>query len=546
MNSRFLHRYQLHLTPISPVHLGTGLDYEPTNYVIDNNHMFVFDPSTANLSAAAREELLVVAKRADLLGIQQFFKKHKDSFIACAHHIANVSAGVAQEYEKKIGQVVNAYGTNNVLNRFNIEASAFNPSDYRPYIPGSAFKGALRTTVLNKINDGARPISREPGRTPKPAEFEKRLLKGDFESSPFRLLKTADFMPVNEVATQVMYATNHKKKEVILKNGTVARGGGLTARRECILPGQYRAFSADCVIHDLLDAYAAQMPDSDLSPKILQEWAKQNNAYYAGRFVRELQVLLSRKLISDQWFRNMGHLIQGLQQDLSSGNIMLMRLGKNTGAESKTLDKIAKIKINKGKGKSPAYESETYTFWLAADTEGQLQNLLPFGWVIVEISPERENQNLKKWCQNYEAELKALHGLKQKVILQRAETQEAKKQALQERMRIEQERIRREMAEQAAQEDKAAQLAAMSEAKRVVTLLLDRLDAIVKKQSIGNGTIFNEIIETYNLALSKWTAEEQKWLASQLNVKKLESKFESLGKKEKEVKALLRQLRGEA
>lgn len=312
------------------------------------------------------------------------------------------------------------------------------------------------------------------------------------------------------------------------------------------MPGQYRAFSADCVIHDLLDAYAAQMPDSDLSPKILQEWAKQNNAYYAGRFVRELQVLLSRKLISDQWFRNMGHLIQGLQQDLSSGNIMLMRLGKNTGAESKTLDKIAKIKINKGKGKSPAYESETYTFWLAADTEGQLQNLLPFGWVIVEISPERENQNLKKWCQNYEAELKALHGLKQKVILQRAETQEAKKQALQERMRIEQERIRREMAEQAAQEEKAAQLAAMSEAKRVVTLLLDRLDAIVKKQSIGNGTIFNEIIETYNLALSKWTAEEQKWLASQLNVKKLESKFESLGKKEKEVKALLRQLRGEA
>ena len=31
----FLNRHTLHLTPLSPIHLGTGEDYEPTNYIID-------------------------------------------------------------------------------------------------------------------------------------------------------------------------------------------------------------------------------------------------------------------------------------------------------------------------------------------------------------------------------------------------------------------------------------------------------------------------------------------------------------------------------
>ncbi|MBD3843458.1 MAG: hypothetical protein IE909_16565, partial [Campylobacterales bacterium] len=48
--------YKLKLTAISPIHIGTGEDYEPTNYVIDKvkvkqsdgkivekDYMFVFD-----------------------------------------------------------------------------------------------------------------------------------------------------------------------------------------------------------------------------------------------------------------------------------------------------------------------------------------------------------------------------------------------------------------------------------------------------------------------------------------------------------------------
>ena len=46
-----LKHYNLKLTPISPIHIGTGQAYEPTNYIIDKdkvkdkeyNYLYAFD-----------------------------------------------------------------------------------------------------------------------------------------------------------------------------------------------------------------------------------------------------------------------------------------------------------------------------------------------------------------------------------------------------------------------------------------------------------------------------------------------------------------------
>ena len=52
-----LQHWQLAITPLSPVHLGTGQDYEPTGYVIDDGALFEFDGIAAlqALPAAERE-----------------------------------------------------------------------------------------------------------------------------------------------------------------------------------------------------------------------------------------------------------------------------------------------------------------------------------------------------------------------------------------------------------------------------------------------------------------------------------------------------------
>ena len=76
----FLHRHTLHLTPLSPLHLGTGEDYEPTNYVIADGLLYAFDPSQATLTSAQRNELLQAAQSGNMQTIQKFFARHPEPF----------------------------------------------------------------------------------------------------------------------------------------------------------------------------------------------------------------------------------------------------------------------------------------------------------------------------------------------------------------------------------------------------------------------------------------------------------------------------------
>ncbi len=55
--------YRLHFTPLSPIHIGTGESYQPTNYVIEDGTLHEFDTGAAMgaLSGADREALLRIA-----------------------------------------------------------------------------------------------------------------------------------------------------------------------------------------------------------------------------------------------------------------------------------------------------------------------------------------------------------------------------------------------------------------------------------------------------------------------------------------------------
>ena len=61
--SPFLTTHRLHLTPLSPLHIGCGEDFEPTNYVIDDGLLYGFDPSRAALNDLQRKQLTDVARR---------------------------------------------------------------------------------------------------------------------------------------------------------------------------------------------------------------------------------------------------------------------------------------------------------------------------------------------------------------------------------------------------------------------------------------------------------------------------------------------------
>jgi CRISPR-associated protein Csm5 len=396
----FLRSAQLALTPLSPIHIGCGEDFEPTNYVIEDGLLYGFDPSRALLPENLRQRLGQLGDKADLLGIQRFFREHRQHFIPHAHVLMPVAAGLADDYEKQVGKVANNEGNGNrVFNQLFIERASH--STNQPYIPGSSLKGALRTTLIDAINNGHRVT--DPDERKKSDRLEKRLLKGDFSTSPLRLIKAADFMPAGEVARQVLYAVNRKKDKVIDKQtGQERQPRGIAARKECIAHAQYRALNSSVVLHDLSPHNNPKTtPAEARRPTDLSQIAKDCNHYHLPRLTKEMEVLDGRGMLNPTWKESIDNLLAGeVGKLLHSGQAMLVRLGRYGGAESKTLsgEGVAQIKIMQGKGTPPIFQSTTKTFWLAAQTANDQKHLIPFGWALIEINPQHELQQLKAWC----------------------------------------------------------------------------------------------------------------------------------------------------
>ena len=537
----FLKTYRLALTPLSPSHIGCGEDFEPTNYVIDDGILYGFDPSRAVLNPLQTSKLMDAANRASLMGIQKFFKDNAPVFKAQADTLIPVSSGVAAVYEQRVGRAANVEASGNqVFNQLFIERTMHTGRQNLPYIPGSSFKGAIRTAMLDHLNHESRPVREDNVQKGTP-KLEARLLgHGDepnkFERSPLRLLKIADLMPAAhcEPARRVMFGVNRKKKQVI-KDGREMQPKGIAARKECILHGQYRAFVADAVLPSLdphTDSKAT--PSPALRPVDFKAIAKQSNAYNQSRLRRELSVLDGRGLVNPAWKYSIDTLLAGaLGHKLASGDAFLIRLGRYGGAESKTLsgEGVASIKIMGARvgGKQEfTFESSTKTVWLAAEREDEQKHLLPFGWAVVEInSQEGDSPELEAWCAEQAQGRPDMAKIRQQF--------EAEKQAAL--------RLKAELAAQVAQRDavrQAEQLAATLRAQALANMTAqgqqmetlrqkcEELDARItggnfKKQaySAGNpGLLYLEAVKLIKQANETidWTAQEKAALADMLEL----------------------------
>jgi CRISPR-associated protein Csm5 len=532
----FLKTYRLALTPLSPIHIGCGEDFEPTNYVIDDGVLYGFDPSRAVLNPLQTSKLTDAANRASLLGIQKFFKDNAQIFKAQADTLIPVSSGVATLYEQRVGRAANVEASGNqVFNQLFIERTMHTGRVGLPYIPGSSFKGAVRTAMLDQLNHERQPLRDDNVQKGTP-KLEARLFgHGDepnkFERSPLRLLKIADLMPAarGEPARRVMFGVNRKKKQII-KDGKEMQPKGIAARKECILHGQYRAFVADAVLPSLNPHNDSKTtPAPELRPIDLRAIAKQSNAYNQIRLRREMSVLDGRGLVNPTWKQSIELLMAGaLGKKLNSGDAFLIRLGRYGGAESKTLsgEGVANIKIMGARGQPPTFESTTKTVWLAAEQENDQKHLLPFGWAVVEIDPqEGGSPELKAWCaeqskdrpdmakirQQFEAEKQAALKLKAELATQAAQREAARQ------------------AEQLAAEQRAHALANMSAQGQQIETLRQACEdwfkqmpptGNFKKQAadVGKAGFFQDANKLVTLALAspEWTTQDKLTLAEVL------------------------------
>ena len=410
---KFMQTHKVYLTPISPIHIGCGEDFEPTNYVIDGNILYHFDPVKLGLSQEQKEHLIKlidderISNAQKLLNIQKFFLNHKEIAKKISSYEVNVATGFPPEWKEKVSKPVEIDKNGkekDVINQLAIQRNAYYPSKngHIPYIAGSSFKGAFITPILSQrhFENGQRPfIKLEPkinsqDKNKKLSEIANKIntdyiyhinnlksfeeVKENFAHNEFRSIKFSDFMPQIAANTKVYYTVSFHRE---LSKGQKKSDSRIIQRRECILSGQYRAFTADLTI----------MEDKVNKLCSLEEYFEITQDYYQRAFISEIEKMKESDLVNEKWANSILNLI-------SKGGY-LIRLGKN-GSDTKVLEGkgVAQIKINPKKGQEEYYQEKATTFWLAADTNTQQENLLPFGWTLIEIQGKNENSALEDWC----------------------------------------------------------------------------------------------------------------------------------------------------
>lgn len=383
------------ITPLSPVHMGTDEDYVPTQYVIDGDALFEFDTDAlTNLPAADRNTLnKILGGRPEPRMIQQvqgFFFERRERLIPNAVNVVRICRGAADLYRARVGKAANVEsGGKKVYNLLEIERAAYNPADRRLLLPGSGLKGAIRTALLDQLNQ-----SRPPQRGERSRELQERLFgytMRELHKDPLRLVQVSDTRwcgPEALNSAEVLFAVN-RKKQPVTKDGKAlssqAERQNLYQLLECAAPLHPRVFQGNLTVSDV--HAAGDHPALPRRCFSFDAIAAACNAFYRPILERELAQLRARGFLNESWRQTVQSLLDdpALKKRLSENRAFLLRVGRHSGAESVTLNGVRNIRIMQGKGKPPAWEPAAKTWWLAAREEDDQRGLIPFGWLLVEI-----------------------------------------------------------------------------------------------------------------------------------------------------------------
>lgn len=411
--------YRLLFTPLSPIHIGTGDSYEPTNYVIEGDTLHEFDTGSVveALSANDRQTLNAIVNRTPddgmIKAVQKYFHDRRATLMPRAVHRIPVQDGVARLYADRVGQTAQQEAAGRrVINQLEINRTAYNPATRLPVLMGSSIKGAIRTALLDRVNNGAPKLPHEQKGL---HEFQGRLLlyyemerrKMFLERDPMRLVNISDAAWQDEPglpAAEIAFAVNRKKVPAVDRQGNqrgTRANSGPPQILECVPAFRYRAFAGQLNVQ-LLDGVnkPGEVPAADLRFDMTRI-AQACNAFYRPILQNEMSLLSQRGYLDADWGNALNEVLSSSL--LEGSGAFLLRVGRHSGAESVTLNGVRRIKILQGRERGPREESTATTVWLAAKDRDQPSGLLPFGWALVEFAPRgegfnKENTALKTVC----------------------------------------------------------------------------------------------------------------------------------------------------
>ncbi len=359
--------FRCFLRTLSPIHVGCDEVYEPMGFVMDEaaRQLTVFDrfQYIRSLEKLDKEKFSEICKKGTILSILEIYKFFQGR--QAQGRAVRVCYDMVAHYRETLSLPMKYPGmVQKKLNQFKIERTSFNTFDQRPYIPGSAIKGALRTAYLNHMAKGKKPAKfRGKGAEMK---MERMLLDSrGIESDPFRMVQVSDFRLVEDAVTRVIYAVNEKK----MPSDFEARGPYQIL--EVIEPGAI--FTGEITIeppHRNAPIKASVPADDTL-------------------FKSSEQFYLTEKKRED---RELKQIRAGISPGSSGEKMCLIRLGRHSGAESVTVDGYRCIKIMGKNGKKLRDDDHATTLWLASEFREpkDKRSLRPFGWAeLCELTPDQ-------------------------------------------------------------------------------------------------------------------------------------------------------------
>ena len=463
---------RLKLTAISPIHIGSGDFYEPTNFIIDEHLLYTFrdEDFFMALPPIKQEAFMRIVnenKSDSFVQIHSFIKNNKETAKDISLTTVKVTSGIQKDYDKVLGKVRQFEGrggdNSRVFNQFQIQkiqrkqlktkADNFVQSGY---IVGSSLKGAISTAYQESVykKEGMSTVKSKFQSVGK--EISKNIFK-DFKVSDSRVLK---------IDTSIGFSVNKERFDYDFHNAQA--NIKLSTYIEAITPSS--EFMID-INHGSLD---------------IKEILESCTTHYMPIFRSIFNNTTDGKKEYINEYLSAGFYEKYRHFELKS-NQYLIRVGKHSGARSVTIDGIRDIKSKisgGGKRRKPnkwEQRKDESTTWLFGETSNSNSNLLPFGWLVCEIVDDFIPSQYE--AVEYYEEQKILR-------LQEKKENNLKKQ---------QAKDAEEKAEQEAKAKREAELASMTPIQKII----DSFDNDIAKviQAMKSGAI--EDFETIKVELAK-------------------------------------------
>lgn len=353
----------LHISVLTPLHLGCDEQTEPTSSLVDGGVLWdEIDLFSALSSPQSRDELKRIAALdgADIFAkdFSRFKEKFKEEMKPWSERITPIAKGM----EQKVRDTLNS------PRPVSLKRTSYDPLTHMPIIPGTSLKGVLRGLLLGTLK----------GHDFKNANWS-------FAKDPMSLVSVSDFFPSTESSAQLAMVGAprlYKGNSRIVRNLDESRSGF----REVVLP-KVSTFTGRISLKSahpqrgVVDAFSSADNLISLSKRFVENFMN-HNLPNVGSFWKSqhFDTLWPNQELSNRF----DELFNAVRADDHS---VLLRIGSAAGKEHTSLDWLGNMW--EGRDGTPPH-----TWCVAKFAENKC---LPMGWVVLSDARYMQSDAAKKW-----------------------------------------------------------------------------------------------------------------------------------------------------